>query len=143
MSVTLMGKVFGLDIEPSEKLLLLAMADLANDDGSDCWPSVKYLVWKTSLSERHVRRMLSSLREKGVLIVDCREGGGRRCSVVYQIDLGPLSAKPPFPRDGRGRVPPDYSQRRKERKREKFRGAENPDTIAPFAGEKIATLRPL
>ena len=111
MSVKMMSKVFGLAIEPGIKLLLLALTDHADDDGHNCWPSVGYLVWKTSLSDRHVRRMLSWLRDEGVLIPVGREGGGRRRSVIYQIDLGPLPTKESLARENKGLSPLHESRR--------------------------------
>lgn len=105
MSVKMMSKVFGLDIESGTKLLLLALTDHADDDGHECWPAVSYLCWKTNLSERHVRRMLSRLRDEGVLIPVGREGGGRRRSVIYQINLDVLPAKEPLARESKGLSP--------------------------------------
>ncbi len=115
MSVRMMSKVFGLDVDPAEKLLLLALADHADDDGHNCWPSVPYLAWKTSLSDRHVRRMMKSLRDKGVLIPVEREGGGRQRSVIYQMDLGPLPAKEPLKRESKGLSPVDEIRKKKAR----------------------------
>lgn len=100
-----MSRVFGLEVEPGTKLLLLALADHADDEGNNCWPSVEYLAWKTSLSERHVRRMLSDLRAQGVLIPVDREAGGRHRSVVYRVDLDVLPAQRPFERDRKGISP--------------------------------------
>ena len=113
MSVRMMSKVFGLAIDSGKKLLLLALTDHADDDGHNCWPSVGYLVWKTSLSDRHVRRMLKWLRDEGVLVPVAREGGGRQRSVIYQIDLDPLPTKEPFKRESKGLSPVDDSRRKK------------------------------
>jgi DNA-binding transcriptional ArsR family regulator len=114
MSVRLMSKVFCLAIPPKEKLLLLALADCADDDGHECWPSLRFLAWKTSLSQRHVRRLISSFRDKGVLISIGREGGGRRRSVIYRIDLGLLPEKDPLGRGNIGLSPVDYSRKQKK-----------------------------
>ncbi len=123
MSVRLMSKVFGLDIESGTKLLLLALTDHADDDGHNCWPSVRYLIWKTSLSERHIRRMLSRLREEGVLIPVSREGGGRRFSVIYQINLDVLPAKEPLARESKGLSPAHENGNVKRRNGTNGRGA--------------------
>ena len=95
MSVKMMTAVFGIDVDSGRKLLLLALADCANDE-SHCWPSVPHLAWKTNLTDRHIRRMMKSLRDEGVLIPVSREGGGRQRSVIYQMDLGPLPKKQPL-----------------------------------------------
>lgn len=60
----------------AELLLLLAIADQANDDGRDAWPSIKTLAQRTRLDERTVRRVLKRLARSGHIIV--RPGGGRR-----------------------------------------------------------------
>lgn len=50
----------------SDKLVLLALADWADDDGL-CWPSIKKLAVKCSKSERTVQRAISALAEGGHL----------------------------------------------------------------------------
>jgi hypothetical protein len=52
--------------QTSEKLLLLALADHANDDGI-CYPSVDRLSIMVACSPRHVRRLRDSLIEQGYL----------------------------------------------------------------------------
>ena len=39
MSVKIMSQVWELDIDHSEMIVLLAMADHADDDGQNCYPS--------------------------------------------------------------------------------------------------------
>lgn len=71
----------------TELLLLLAIADQANDDGRDAWPSTRTLARRTRLDERTVRRVLKRLADSGQLVV--HSGGGRR-SNHYEI---PMSSK--------------------------------------------------
>ncbi|QCE35658.1 helix-turn-helix domain-containing protein [Acetobacteraceae bacterium] len=54
------------DTTPSEKVLLLALADHSAPDG-ECWPSIPLLMKKTSLSERAVFNNLKSLSKRGVI----------------------------------------------------------------------------
>ena len=64
-----MGAVFKIDLPPSEKVVALALADHAHDDGTEARPSIERLASKTSLSTRQVQRVVKSLVEKGVLVV--------------------------------------------------------------------------
>ena len=66
----------------SELLLLLALADHADDSGA-CYPSVSRLAAKTRMSERSVQYMLRSLVESGELQI--QQGGGRSNTNVYRL----------------------------------------------------------
>lgn len=81
---------------PIEYLLLVALADHAHDDGSEVFPTVSYLCWKTRLSERLIRNKLKSWREAEVLIPVAGEGGGRGRTVEYQLNVDLLPSKEPF-----------------------------------------------
>lgn len=92
MSVRAMARVWGLDLDKPEKFLLLAMADHADDDGGDIFPSVGRLAWKTGDSSRNVRRLLRRLEQRGVLIVEAPGGGrskrtGLGFTTRYRIDF--------------------------------------------------------
>lgn len=63
-------------------LLLLALADYANDRG-ECWPSVDTLARKARVTDRHARRILRELVDAGE--IEIREGGGRNRVNVYRI----------------------------------------------------------
>lgn len=67
MSIKLMVEVWHLSsINSTEKLLLLALADWANDEGL-CWPSIDTLATKTSLSRRSVQGTIRKLEKGGLL----------------------------------------------------------------------------
>ncbi|RDI16384.1 helix-turn-helix domain-containing protein [Lentzea flaviverrucosa] len=72
----------------NELLLLLAIADQANDLGTDAWPSVDTLARKTRLNKRTVQRLLQRLSSAGLVAIE--PGGGRR-SNRYTIDLNLLA----------------------------------------------------
>jgi hypothetical protein len=55
-------------LPPSEKIVLLALADYAADDGSQIFPSLERLAFKSSLSERQVRRILRLLEAKAIIM---------------------------------------------------------------------------
>jgi DNA-binding transcriptional ArsR family regulator len=48
-------------------MVLLALADNANDEGTDCWPSIGKLVEKCSMSERAIQGHLAALEESGYI----------------------------------------------------------------------------
>lgn len=82
MSVKLMAQVWELNLESTEKLVLLALADFANDEGR-CYPSLGRVAFKCGRSARQAWRIFSLLREKG-LIVPVEQGGGRKAT-VYMV----------------------------------------------------------
>jgi hypothetical protein len=68
-----MTVVWSLPIGPTDKLVLLALADNANDEGF-CWPSIRTLESKTSLSNRTVRYSIKRLKENGHLVTQNYNG---------------------------------------------------------------------
>lgn len=67
---------------PTERLVLLAIADAANDR-DEAWPSMAALVEKTGLSERTVQRCVSTLVNLGEL--SKAVGGGRGKTTKYRL----------------------------------------------------------
>ncbi len=61
MSIKLMSRVWE-SVMPTgtHKLILLAFADHANDEGV-CWPSIGLVAWKTQLSRRQTQRIIHDL----------------------------------------------------------------------------------
>jgi Helix-turn-helix domain len=83
-----MAAVFGLAIPASEKLVLLAMADHARDDGTGCYPSVDLLARKTSQSRRGVQKIMRRLEEeRGLIAPSHLSRGGRRATTEYTLVL--------------------------------------------------------
>lgn len=70
----------------SNLLLMLALADNANDDGI-AWPGQKYLADKIRMSERTVRRLVGELVESGELEVLEQGGSGPRATTMYRITV--------------------------------------------------------
>ena len=66
----------------SELLVLLALADWANDDGY-CWPTICALASKARLSERAVQQILGRLTATGR--IRRFQGGGRGRANRYQV----------------------------------------------------------
>lgn len=94
MSVLLMAQVWQLDLGHPEQSVLLALADHADDDGRDVYPSLAYVAWKTGYSERQVRRVVGALRDSGVLEL-VQEASQHRAN-EYRIVIAAASKKPAF-----------------------------------------------
>ena len=86
MSVRILSEVF----EKSEtsgnaRLVLIALADCASDDGA-CWPSLRKIVKMSKVSEETVRKYLHAFEAIGLVKVEERfDGRGRRTSNIYYI----------------------------------------------------------
>ena len=88
MSVKCSTWAWGLAISnSSRKLVLLALADRANDDG-ECWLGMASLEAKCSMPRRTVIRALADLEAAGLIGVERRAGhGSGRLPNVYRLDL--------------------------------------------------------
>lgn len=73
MSTLILSACWPLDLSPSQKLVVISLADQANDEGV-CWPSMASLMRRTCLSERAVRNALRDLEAGGYLRTHHREG---------------------------------------------------------------------
>lgn len=89
MSVRCMTRVWDLDLPDSDKLVLLALADCANDEGH-CWPSVASLVRKCSKSERTIQASIKRLVDEGLLLR--REVPGKGCNYTVLPKTGAKTA---------------------------------------------------
>jgi Helix-turn-helix domain len=83
-----------MDIEPNRKLVLLAYADHARDDGTHIFPSVARIAEKTGLSRRWVQILTHELAQAGLLIND---GRGPRGQNRWRIGLPSSGASTPLP----------------------------------------------
>ena len=111
MSIRVQSEVWQLDVENHLAFLIMAMADHADDDGGNVYPSVAYLAWKTGQSHRSTQRGLKILRDQGIAIqVDNQQ----RITKQYRLDFTNVPRKPPF----KGRAPevtPGFRQQTIER----------------------------
>ncbi len=74
LSIKTITEVFELPMTSStDKLVLLALANYANDAGG-CWPSMATLMHATALSERAIRTAIGRLKAAGYLQVLYRRG---------------------------------------------------------------------
>lgn len=74
--------------------MLLALADHADDDGSQVFPSIAYVAWKTGYSERQVTRLIGDLQRLSILKLVKKAHRGRPNE--YRIDLSSAPLKKPF-----------------------------------------------
>ena len=88
MSILAMTWAWGLmDLDQSQTLVLLALADAANDDGV-CWPSQAELGRKARLKDRAVRNQIRSLEAMGLVSVSSRSTSQGRKTNVYRLNVG-------------------------------------------------------
>jgi hypothetical protein len=79
--------------EGIERLVLLAIADQAGDDGAQAWPSVQRLASKTRVSVRTVQRAIRALEARGELAVQVN--AGMRGANLYTVLIDPRHADTP------------------------------------------------
>lgn len=89
-----MTLVWDAELAAGEKLVLLALADCADDEGH-CWPSIATLVRKTGQSERTVQKMLKALEEDGHISRDQRAGRGCFYTIHPRKICTPAKSAPP------------------------------------------------
>lgn len=87
-----MSAVWDIDgIDSSECLVLIALADHADDQGR-CYPSIARLAKRTKLSGRGVQKVISRLIEKGfVTVTPCAGQGGAN---LYTVTATPEPRSP-------------------------------------------------
>ena len=72
-----MSQVWDIDLPTSEKMVLLVIADHADDEGTNSWPSMATIARKASISPRQAQRLIKSLADSGLLSVEDQAGGHR------------------------------------------------------------------
>lgn len=77
-------------LSPTLRLLLLALADHANDDGV-CWPSYRTLEARVGLSGRQLRRLIGEAESEGYIT---RRRGGRGPGDVTHYTLTVRGTRP-------------------------------------------------
>lgn len=110
-------------VKGNERLLLLAIADCAADDGTNAYPSKQKLAEKTLMDQSTVRRLVRRLENNGFLVVDRSDQRGR--ANVYAVVMRPSDQAVEHPAEAvdcdvdnvakvgvgrpRGNVPPRHS----------------------------------
>ncbi|MGL9724519.1 helix-turn-helix domain-containing protein, partial [Sodalis sp. (in: enterobacteria)] len=106
MSMSLMAKAMSIKVgNPIRKLVLLKLADNANDKG-ECWPSYQHIADHCECSKSTARDHIDALEKAGLLVKENRTGtnnGKGNASNVYYLKLDnpmPTASTPPMPGNG-------------------------------------------
>lgn len=92
MSVRIMALVFGSDLPPIDRLVALALADHAHDDGTRVWPSVPSTAAKVGLGTTATREALRRLEATGVVeMVSAKPGKTREYRFVPGWMIGQMT----------------------------------------------------
>ncbi|CRL46019.1 hypothetical protein SGGMMB4_04236 [Sodalis glossinidius str. 'morsitans'] len=106
MSMSLIAKAMNIKVgNPIRKLVLLKLADNANDKG-ECWPSYQHIADHCECSKSTVRDHIDALEKAGLLVKENRTGinnGKGNTFNVYHLKLDnpmPTPSTPPMPTGG-------------------------------------------
>lgn len=83
MSAKILGQVWDLQLPAPKLLILLALADHADHNGNNIFPSIELVAWKTGYSETQARRIIKALVKDGILAATPRPGR----TTMYSIHL--------------------------------------------------------
>jgi DNA-binding MarR family transcriptional regulator len=67
MSIALMSAMFNAALPYAQKMVLVVIADRANDEGEGCWYSVATIATKSGMSPRAVQVQIQKLAADGYL----------------------------------------------------------------------------
>jgi hypothetical protein len=88
MSVKAVGWAFEQRLPPTQKIVLLALADFAGER-HECWPSMETLAKMASLTSRSVRSTIRALEDLGLVTTQVRvRPNGSQTSNVYTLAVG-------------------------------------------------------
>ncbi|VTP13197.1 hypothetical protein PUATCC27989T_01031 [Phytobacter ursingii] len=87
MSMELMVKAMKIKVgNPLRKLVLLKLADNANDQG-ECWPSYKHIAEQCEIGRSTVKSHVRALEEMGILTREYRRNGELNQSNLFHLKL--------------------------------------------------------
>lgn len=135
MSVTAISRVWERSrAKGSELLVLLAIADYADDEGRNAWPSVQKLADKSRMTERGVRDVLRRLADDGELAVE-RNTDGREVAGGFRprLFMHVLCCEKPEKFSGRAEKIADQPEKISGLKPEKI--SDQPEKISDRAEE--------
>lgn len=92
MSAKISGDVWELMLKDNQRMVLLAMADHADHQGNNVFPSIELIAWKVDKSTRQVQRIIRSLIKSNLLVEQQRPGK----TTVYSIKIENGIRKEPF-----------------------------------------------
>lgn len=98
MSVRAISEVWNREVPGPLMLTALALADHADHDGRNTYPSVGLLAWKTGQSRRTVQRHLRALEASGFIEPAGYPNGGHGRATRYHFNFEKVGLKPPHRR---------------------------------------------
>lgn len=103
MSNLIQGLAWKQELDVHAKLVLVALADHADDDGY-CWPGLRGMAKKCSMDRRTVQRKVRELEALGLLWTE--PGRGKHGTSLYYLNLSVAIKGQSKPLEGGGSVPP-------------------------------------
>ena len=93
MSVKAIAWAFEQELNPTNKLVLLSLANFANDKNL-AWPSVQTVMKHTCLKRRAIYYALRDLEKMGLIFRGhrYRDSDGRQTSSAIRLNVSPLTA---------------------------------------------------
>jgi hypothetical protein len=96
-----MARVWELDVGHAQQSVLLAMADHADDEGAEVFPSTGLIGWKTGYSKRQVQRIIDGMEVAGLLVRVAEAHGWR--ATEYRICFDAAAVKQSYEPSKKGR----------------------------------------
>lgn len=93
MSIKIMSALWEMSFSPTEKLVFLALADCANDEGV-AWPSISTIARKTGVGERTVQRAIREGEKSGLIARQEVIGKGCRYTINPRHSDTPATKSP-------------------------------------------------
>ena len=87
-----MANCWPLQVSPTEKSVLISLADNANDSGF-CWPSIATICDRTCLGKSTVIRAIASLESRGLLRANRDNGRHTTYTITVAKDGQPVSER--------------------------------------------------
>ena len=92
MSIRAMNWAWEQKLVPTPKLILMAIADSANDYG-ECWPGIRFIASKCCVSERTVQRSIQKFEASGLISKKPHfTASGRQTSNRYRLSITTLTS---------------------------------------------------
>ena len=154
MSIKLMCAAFDAEVPSTQKLVLLALCDNANDEGH-CFPSISTLERKCSLSDRAVQLAVGWLEANGFLTRQFRTGRATLYVMTPERRSPPNDVHPrtiftpppndvhPTPERGSPLTIREPSENRQKNRGTRFDLTSLPDDWQEFCRSKRPDLKPL
>lgn len=86
-----MDAALDLPLDPSSKLVLVVLADHANNDGEGVYPGNERIARRASLSKRQTQRVLAHLESHGLIRREKWARGGHGHAVEWSINAALLA----------------------------------------------------